>query len=104
MRQISQTVRSSYDLGLEACKEILLAKLEEFKEVRCKRQGAQDGEINREFKELVLAALEFESDHFDKKLDEIQISKVPKRSDEDPAGKINQMLTEVDRTTKINKS
>ena len=68
MRQISQTLRSLYEHGQDACFEFLLHKLEEFKEVRCKRQGAKDAEINAEFKEIALAALQFEVDHFEKSL------------------------------------
>ena len=81
MRQISQTLRSLYEHDQDAYVEFLLHKLEEFKEVRCKRQGAKDSEINAEFQEIALAALEFEADHFEKKLDEIQLHKVPGQDD-----------------------
>ena len=101
MRQISQSLRSIYDEGEDTCVEFILHKLEEFKEVRCKRQGASDSEINDEFKQICLSALQFEADHFERKVDELQLSvdelqlsKVPVK--DDPQGA-------ADRSAKLGK-
>ena len=78
MRQLSQLLRTSYEVGFEHCKEVINEKLAEFKEVRCKRQGAKDNEIHLEFQEIASAALEFEYTFFERKLEATEKEKVEK--------------------------
>ena len=70
MRQISQDLRESYELGEEACKEILQHQLTQLIEVRFGRHGKVLPEVQSEFKEICRAALSFEGTHYNKKLEE----------------------------------
>ena len=96
MRQLSQLLRSSYEVGFEHCKEIIIGKLEEFKEVRCKRQGAKDHEIHFEFEQIVASALDFESSFFDRKLEAITKNKVEKDALDNHLAKIQKIKLKIE--------
>ena len=70
MRQISQGLRESYELGEEVCKEFLQHQLTQLIEVRVGRHGKVLPEVQSEFKDICKAALTFEDAHFIKKLEE----------------------------------
>ena len=81
MRQLSQILRGSYEDGEYYGKEVINEKLVEFKEVRCKRQGAKVEDSHEEFKEIAKGALQFEMSFFERKLDEVEVKKVPDEKD-----------------------
>ena len=89
-------LRTSYEGGFEHCKDVINDKLAEFKEVRCKRQGAKDNEIHVEFKQIAGAALQFEYTFFERKLEETEAKKVEKDAVDNHLAKITNIKSKIE--------